>query len=98
MEAPELAVVDVRRTFLLSLTEGAQAGVPLVEDKLHKTNSLALDENGKLTVPIQVKHLMLLLEGRMKESRSRGRRKDMIAKGKRPLKGRDSRSNQGIPK
>ena len=35
MVAPELAVVDVRRTFLLSLTEGAQAGVPLVEDKLN---------------------------------------------------------------
>ena len=34
----------------------------------------------KLTDPIQVKHLMLLLEGRMKQSRSRGRRKAMIRK------------------
>ena len=40
LETPELAVVDVRRTFLLSLTEGAQAGVPLVEDKLNKTLTL----------------------------------------------------------
>ena len=40
MAAPELAVVDVRRAFLLPLTKGAQAGVPLVEDKLNKTNSL----------------------------------------------------------
>ena len=42
-------------------------------------------------MPIQVKHLMLLLEGRMKQRRRRGRRKAMIPKGKRPLKGRDSR-------
>ena len=34
----------------------------------------------KLTDPIQVKHLMLLLKGRMKQSRSRGRRKDMLPK------------------
>ena len=43
LEAPELTVVDVGRTFLLPLTERAQAGVPLVEDKLNKTHSLTLD-------------------------------------------------------
>ena len=43
MAAPELTVVDVRRAFLLPLTKGAQAGVPLVEDKLNKTHSLTLD-------------------------------------------------------
>ena len=43
MAAPELAVVDVRRAFLLPLTKGAQAGVPLVEDKLNNTNSLWME-------------------------------------------------------
>ena len=42
MAAPEFAVVDVRRAFLLPLTKGAQAGVPLVEDKLNKTHSLSM--------------------------------------------------------
>ena len=41
-ETPKLAEVDVRRTFLLPLTEGAQAGVAFVEDKLNKTHSLTL--------------------------------------------------------
>ena len=36
IERPELAVVDVRRTFLLPLTQSAQAGVSLVEDELNK--------------------------------------------------------------
>ena len=44
MAAPKLTVVDVRRTFLLPLTEGAQAGVSLVEDKLNIKHSLTLDE------------------------------------------------------
>ena len=40
LEAPELTVVDIGRTFLLPLTERAQASVPLVEDKLNKTHAL----------------------------------------------------------
>ena len=72
---PEFAVVDVWRAFFLSLTEGAQACVPLVEDELnedvvHKHKQLSI-----LTLPMQVKHLMLLLGGGTAQRTRRRRRK-----------------------
>ena len=44
MRRPKLTVVDIRGAILFPLTQGAQAGVSLVEDELNKRSSLTLDD------------------------------------------------------